>query len=85
MRLDIDPARVREILLPDGEWHQTANGSFHTGAYEFKHGEHTFFAAGQASGATWKERDESGNERVMFCPLTSIHAVSYGLAMKRRR
>ncbi len=83
MSLAIDVDKVSTVLLPDGKWHVVADGSFETDSYEYVHNGETTFEGGQNSetipstGATWKERDSSGRERVIACPLTSIQAVSY--------
>ena len=90
MSLAIEVSRVREILLPDGQWHEVIEGSFNTNAYEYVEGTKTVFGGGQAketipsTGATWKERDASGNERILFCPLTAILAISYGRASGKK-
>ena len=89
MSLDIDIARVTEVLLPDGKWHQVADASFDLDAYEYGEGgdenEDALFKGGQekglvpATGACWSEHDDSkGNRRTVFCPITAILAVSYG-------
>ena len=91
MSLAIEVSRVREILLPDGAWHEVVEGSVGMDAYEYTQGNNTVFGGGQtketipSTGATWKERDASGNEHTLFCPLTSILAVSYGRAGKRSK
>ena len=89
MSLDIDVARVTEVLLPDGKWHQVADASFDLDAYEYLEvddgNENTLFKGGEAlplvpdTGACWSEHDDSkGNVRTVFCPITAILAVSYG-------
>ena len=84
MSLGIDTGRVKQILLPDGEWHEIVEGSFNTDAYEYVEGTGTVPSSGQAketiasAGATWRERHSYGKERTLFCPLTAIQAVSYG-------
>ena len=83
MSLSIDVNRVASVLLPDGKWHEVVDHSFTTDAYEYLHDGDLIFGGGTedtipATGATWIERDpESGNQRVVFCPLTSIQAVAY--------
>lgn len=67
-RIDVD--RVTRILLPDGAWHQVLPGSF---SADLNAREATPIA-----GVAWKERDDAGKQRRVFCPLRSIHAVSYG-------
>ena len=92
MSLSIDVDSVREVLLADGTWHQVVNDSFELDAYEylrdkeFKPGGGSAgvrLGGGQekllpATGARWTERDQSGNTRTVFCPITAIQAVSYG-------
>ena len=81
MSLDIDVARVRGLLLqPDGQWHEVREGSFHLDAYEFSDGDYLALGGGDcsgvpATGATWLEKDQDGQEWFVFCPLTSIGAV----------
>ena len=64
--------------------------SFNADSYEYVEGTKTLFGGGQAketipsTGATWKERDASGNERILFCPLTAILAISYGRASGKK-
>ena len=89
MSLDIDVARVTEVLLPDGKWHQVADASFDLDAYEYLEvddgKENTLFKGGvekplvPATGACWSEHgDSKRNVRTVFCPITAILAVSYG-------
>ncbi len=93
MSLAIDVDSVIEVLLPDGEWHQVANGSFEIDAYEYLRASEfevgggdkgMRFKGGQeehlvpAAGARWLERNSQGNVRTVSCPITAIRAVSNG-------
>lgn len=91
MSLAIDIDRVAEVLLTDG-WHRVADNSFELDAYEYlraseqevgdkgasmrlKGGQEKLVAA---TGARWLERDASKKERLVYCPVTAILAVTYG-------
>lgn len=77
MSLAIDVDSVTEVLLRDG-WHKVIDDSFDTDAYEFLHEGRLLVGGGSvagisATGATWKERDDTW----VACPLPAILAVSY--------
>jgi hypothetical protein len=88
MSLAIDVDHVSEVLLSDGEWHRVADGALNlirTNMCGLLTGPKAAprLGGGQeklvpTTGARWTERDTSGNQREMFCPLTAIQAVSYG-------
>ena len=85
MSLAIDTAKVHEVLLPDGTWHEVAGQSFEIDAYEYHRGGSNKLDRGQEKhvpefGAKWVERDTRGNGRAIFCPLTAIQAVAYAVA-----
>jgi hypothetical protein len=94
MSLAIDVVRVREVLLPDGRWHEVTDASFDIDVYEYvrpAEGEPSppELGAGQGTlvsitGARWLERDAAGTRQV-FCPLTAIQAVSYGWPRDQRK
>jgi len=69
MNRQIEPERVTKVLLPDGTWHQIVSGSFDADL----NARETIPAAG----ATWKEQNGTGKQCHVFCPLSSIQAVSY--------
>lgn len=76
MSLEIDAAKVKEVLLADG-WHVIEAGSFDLDAYEYVKDGLDILRGGQialvpSTGATWVE---GGRQR--FCPLMAILAVSY--------
>ncbi len=92
MSLAIDVDRVKEVLLPDGKWHEVAGDSFELDAYEFVRASEMTPGGGEAgvrlgggteklvpaTGARWIERDSDDHERRVYCPINAIQAVSYG-------
>lgn len=74
MDSQIDIGRVRQVLM--WHWHEVIPGTFELGAYEYAGLDKAQFPA--EAGATWRERNETGNERIIFCPLSAIKALSYG-------
>lgn len=81
MSIAIDPARILAVLLPDGIWHEVAEGTFALGPYEFLASGDRRIGFGEggnitvpSTGATWKEYKTG--ERYA-CPMTSIKAVRF--------
>jgi len=92
MSLAIDMDSVKEVLLPDGKWHQITDDSFEIDTYQYLRAKKAQpggddakvrLGGGQeevlsACGARWIETNSNGKKRRVFCPITSIQAVSYG-------
>jgi hypothetical protein len=74
VNVTIDIDRVRQLLM--WHWHDVIPGTLELGPYMYAGQDKVQFPA--TVGATWRERNESGHERIIFCPLASIKAVSYG-------
>ncbi len=74
MSLEIDVAKVRAVLLPDG-WLDIKVGTFEVDAYEFRSDKMLVHAGGQGgvSATGFRFRDNSNN---LVCgPLTTILAM----------
>lgn len=65
----IESVRVTKVLLPDGMWHQIVPGSFDADLNTRE--------TIPAAGATWKEQNGTEKWCRVFCPLSSVQAVSY--------
>jgi hypothetical protein len=72
---NININQVRQVLL--WHWHEVIPDTFQLGTHEYV-GQGTAQVSTREAGATWKERNETGKERIVFCPITAIKAVSYG-------
>jgi hypothetical protein len=77
MSLAIRPDNVLAVLLADG-WHDVRGNSFEIDSYEFVRDAEVHFGGSIVSGtgmvgAKWTGTDD----RVIYCPLTSILAVKY--------
>ena len=74
--MEIEVGRVKQVLL--WHWHEVIPGTFTLQEYDYVgHG-----GAHDEAGVTWQERNETGQERQIFCPLAAIKAVSYGWESK---
>ena len=92
MSLAIDVNRVRSVLLDDGKWYRVAplaegdeKSSFDIDSYEFSDyrapdGQAWFHQGNEVTGAVFKA--ETGGVTI-FCPLSSIRAVSYEVVPPR--
>ena len=93
MHLRIDMDNVNEVLLSDGQWHRVENDSFEVGGYEYFRANEVQQGGGDAGvrlgvgeeevpparGARWTETNPNGKKRRVFCPITAIQALSYGV------
>jgi hypothetical protein len=75
MSLEIDVARVRAVLLPNGGWLDIKVGSFEIDAYEFRNDQLVVqtIGPGGVSSSGFRFRDNSNN---LVCgPLSTILAI----------
>ena len=75
MSTNISINQVRQVLL--WHWHEVIPETFQLATHEYIGEDKTQMPIPEI-GAMWKERNEAGKERTVFCPITAIKAVSYG-------